>query len=64
MAYGAAAAGLGVLCLIAGDLGYVFQHVPRWMPLRPWLPYVSGAVLLAGGLAKKSQAQGRSPICI
>ena len=51
LVYGAAAAGLGVLCLIAGDLGYVFQPVPRWMPLRPWLPYVSGAVLLAGGLA-------------
>jgi uncharacterized membrane protein len=51
LVYGAAAAGLGVLCLIAGDLGYVFQPVPRWMPLRPWLPYVSGAVLIAGGLA-------------
>jgi uncharacterized membrane protein len=51
LVYGAAAAGLGVLCLIAGDLGYVFQPVPRWMPLRPWLPYVSGAALLAGGLA-------------
>lgn len=49
--YGASAAGLGVLCLIAGDLGAVFQPVPRWMPLRPWLAYVSGAVLVAGGLA-------------
>jgi uncharacterized membrane protein len=51
LVYGAAAAGLGVLCLIAGDLGYVFQPVPRWLPLRSWLPYVSGAVLIAGGLA-------------
>ena len=51
LVYGASAAGLGVLCLIAGDLGHVFQPVPRWMPLRPWLPYVSGAVLVAGGLA-------------
>ena len=51
LVYGAAAAGLGVLCLIAGDLGYVFQPVPGWLPLRPWLPYVSGAVLVAGGLA-------------
>ena len=51
LVYGGAAAGLGVLCLIAGDLGYVFQPVPRWMPLRSWLPYVSGAVLVAGGLA-------------
>ena len=51
LVYGAAAAGLGVLCLIAGDLGHVFQPVPLWLPLRPWLPYVSGAVLVAGGLA-------------
>jgi uncharacterized membrane protein len=51
LVYGAAAAGLGVLCLIAGDLGSVFQPVPRWMPLRPWLPYVSGVVLVAGGVA-------------
>ncbi|MEO7730894.1 MAG: DoxX family protein [Kofleriaceae bacterium] len=49
--YGLAAAGLGVLCLIAGDLGHVFQPVARWMPLRAWLPYVSGAVLVAGGVA-------------
>jgi uncharacterized membrane protein len=51
LAYGAAVAGLGVLCLIAGDLGDVFQPVPRWMPLRAGLAYVSGAVMLAGGLA-------------
>jgi uncharacterized membrane protein len=59
LVYAAAAAGLGVLCLIAGDLGYVFQPVPRWMPLRPWLPYVSGAVLLAGGLALLSRKTTR-----
>lgn len=51
LAYGASAAGLGVLCLLAGDLAYVFQPVPRWMPLRPWLAYVSGAILISGGLA-------------
>jgi uncharacterized membrane protein len=51
LAYGASAAGLGVLCLLAGDLAYVFQPVPRWMPLRGGLAYVSGAVLIAGGLA-------------
>jgi uncharacterized membrane protein len=51
LAYGAAVAGLGVPCLIAGDLAYVFQPVPRWMPLRAGLAYVSGAVMLAGGLA-------------
>jgi len=49
--YGVSAAGLGVLCLIAGDLGSVFQPVARWMPLRAALPYVSAAVLIAGGLA-------------
>lgn len=51
LAYGAAVAGLGALCLRAGDLAYVFQPVPRWMPLGPWLAYVSGSVLLVGGLA-------------
>jgi uncharacterized membrane protein len=51
LVYGAAAAGLGVLCLIAGDLGSIFQPVPRWLPLRSLVPYVSGAVLVAGGLA-------------
>jgi len=51
LAYGVSAAGLGVLCLLAGDLADVFQPVPRWMPLRAWLAYMSGAVLVAGGLA-------------
>jgi uncharacterized membrane protein len=51
LAYGASAAGLGVLCLIAGDLAYVFQPLPRWMPLRAGLAYVSGAVLVAAGVA-------------
>lgn len=51
LVYGASAAGLGVLVLLAGDLAYVFQPLPRWMPLRAWLAYVSGAVLVAGGLA-------------
>jgi uncharacterized membrane protein len=51
LAYGASVAGLGVLCLLAGDLGYIFQPVPRWMPFGSWLSYGCGAVLLAGGLA-------------
>jgi uncharacterized membrane protein len=51
LAYGASAAGLGVLVLLADDLAYVFQPLPRWMPLRGGLAYVSGAVLVAGGLA-------------
>ncbi len=51
LAYGVAVAGLGVLALLAGDLAYVFQPVPRWMPLRSSLAYASGAVMLAAGLA-------------
>jgi uncharacterized membrane protein len=57
--YGASAAGLGVLCLIAGDLAYVFQPVPPWMPLRSRLAYVSGAVLVAGGLALLARRTAR-----
>jgi uncharacterized membrane protein len=51
VAYGVAVAGLGVLVLLFGDLKYVFQPVPRWLPPRHVLAYVSGALLLAGGLA-------------
>ncbi|HSS02336.1 MAG TPA: hypothetical protein VLM79_34995, partial [Kofleriaceae bacterium] len=49
LAYSAGAVGLGVLCLIAGDLAYVFQPVPRWMPWHPALAYLCGAALVAGG---------------
>lgn len=49
--YGVGVAGLGVMCLLAGNLGYVFQPVPRWMPWRHGLAYASGVLLLAGGLA-------------
>lgn len=51
LAYGTGAAGMGLLCLLAGDLAYVFQPVPRWMPFGAALAYASGAVLVAGGLA-------------
>jgi uncharacterized membrane protein len=51
LAYGVAVVGLAVLILLAGSLGYVFQPVPRWVPLRQWIAYVSGALLLASGLA-------------
>jgi uncharacterized membrane protein len=50
-AYGVAVAGLGVLVLLSGSLGYIFQPVPRWVPLRQWLAYASGALLLACGFA-------------
>src|SRR5262252_8141565 len=51
LAYGAGAVGLGVLCLIAGDLAYVFQPVPRWMPWHAGLAYLGGTVLVVGGAA-------------
>jgi uncharacterized membrane protein len=51
VAYGVSVAGLGVLVLLSGSLGYIFQPVPLWVPLRHGLAYVSGAVLLVGGFA-------------
>jgi uncharacterized membrane protein len=51
VAYGVGVAGMGVVVLLSGKLGSVFQPVPPWVPLRQWLAYVSGAVLLASGLA-------------
>lgn len=43
-------AGLGVLSLLYGDFAMVWQPVPEGIPLRRPLAYVSGALLLAGGL--------------
>ena len=57
--YGASAAGLGMLVLLAGDLAYVFQPLPRWMPLRAGLAYASGAILVAGGLALLARRMAR-----
>ena len=51
VAYGVGAAGMGVLILLSGNLASVFQPVRPWVPLRQWLAYVSGALLLTGGLA-------------
>ncbi len=51
VAYGVGVAGLGGLILLSGKLASVFQPVPPWVPLRQWLAYVSGALLLASGLA-------------
>jgi len=51
VAYGVGAVGMGVLILLSGKLASVFQPVPPWVPLRQWLAYVSGALLLASGLA-------------
>ena len=51
VAYGVGVAGMGVLILLSGKLGSVFQPVPPWVPLRQSLAYVSGVLLLASGLA-------------
>src|SRR5215831_7914496 len=51
VAYGVGAAGMGGLILLSGKLASVFQPVPLWVPLRQWLAYLSGTLLLAGGLA-------------
>lgn len=59
LAYGASVAGLGALCLLAGNLAYVFQPVPRWLPLQASLAYVSGAVMITGGLALLARKTAR-----
>jgi uncharacterized membrane protein len=51
VAYGVGVAAMGVLCLLTGSLAYLFQPVPRWVPLRQWVAYASGALLIASGLA-------------
>jgi uncharacterized membrane protein len=51
VAYGLAVAGLGVLVLLGGDLAYVFQPVPKWMPWRHGLAYATAALLTGAGLA-------------
>ena len=44
-------AGLGVLSLRFGDFALVWQPVPAGVPGRTALAYLSGAILLAGGVA-------------
>lgn len=42
--------GLGALSLIFDDFAMVWQPVPAWVPRRELLAYMSGALLLAGGV--------------
>jgi uncharacterized membrane protein len=42
--------GLGVLALIYGDFALVWQPVPAWVPGRTALAYLSGVVMLVGGI--------------
>lgn len=46
-----AIAGLGLLSLGSGDFALNWQPVPAWLPARAALAYLSGAILLIGGLA-------------
>jgi uncharacterized membrane protein len=52
-------AGIGVLSLVYGDFALQWQPVPKWVPWREALAYVSGVFLLACGvglLLKRSVA--------
>ena len=49
--YGLGAIGLGVLGFVVGDFALQWQPVPKGVPGREALAYVSAALLLAGGLA-------------
>lgn len=42
--------GLGILGLTYGDFALQWQPVPAWVPGREGLAYVSGAIMLAGGV--------------
>jgi uncharacterized membrane protein len=42
--------GLGILALIYGDFAMVWQPVAPWVPGRTILAYVSGVIMLAGGV--------------
>jgi uncharacterized membrane protein len=65
VAYGVSVAGLGVMCLLAGDLRHVFQPVPRWLPWPHGLAYASGVLLLVGGLAVLARkATGRAALVL
>jgi uncharacterized membrane protein len=43
-------AGLGILALTYGDFALVWQPVASWIPGRTALAYISGALMLLGGL--------------
>jgi uncharacterized membrane protein len=47
------------MVVAAGDLGAVFQPVPRWIPLHRALAYVSGSLLVAAGLALLAPERAR-----
>ena len=42
--------GLGILALIYGDFAMVWQPVAPWIPGRTALAYLSGVIMLLGGV--------------
>ena len=48
--------GLGVLALIYGDFALVWQPVAPWIPGRTILAYLSGVIMLLGGIGLLSSA--------
>ena len=48
--YAAGLIGLGILTLVFGDFVEVGQTVPAWIPARTFLAYISGIVMILGGL--------------
>ncbi len=44
-------AGLGVLSIFSDDFSYVWEPVPMWVPGREILAFLSGILLLSGGIA-------------
>jgi uncharacterized membrane protein len=46
----AAMSGQGVLALIYGDFASPWQPIPQWLPWRQGVAYLSGVVMLAGGV--------------
>lgn len=49
--YGLGAIGLGVLGLVVGDFALQWQPVPKGVPARESLAYISAGLLIIGGLA-------------
>jgi uncharacterized membrane protein len=45
-----AMSGLGVLGLVYGDFALQWQPIPQWLPWRQGLAYLSGVIMLLGGV--------------
>jgi uncharacterized membrane protein len=47
--------GLAILALVYGDFALQWQPVPAWIPARATLAYISGIIMLAGGVGMLSE---------